>query len=51
MYGFIQARVLSRGRDGRTKVITVKLPAELLGRLKQVVFMAFDSGPGQKVMT
>jgi Cdc6-like AAA superfamily ATPase len=50
MYGFIQARVFSRGRYGRPKEITVKRSAELLGRLKQVVLMEFDSGPGQKVM-
>jgi hypothetical protein len=30
MYGFIQARVFSRGRYGRAKEVTVKLPPELL---------------------
>ena len=45
MYGFIQARVLSKGRYGRTKEITVNLPSELSTRLKQVVLMEFDLNP------
>ena len=42
MYGFIQARVLSHGRYGRTREIMVNLPKELSERLKQVVLMEFD---------
>jgi len=42
MYGFIQARVLSQGRYGRTKEIIVNLPRTLLENLKQVVLMEFD---------
>jgi len=42
MYGFIQARVFSHGRYGRTKEITVNLPYELSEKLKQVVLMEFD---------
>lgn len=45
MYGFIQARVLSKGRYGRTKEIIVNLPSELSDRLKQVVLMEFDLNP------
>ena len=42
MYGFIQARVLSHGRYGRTKQIIVNLPRTLSEKLKQVVLMEFD---------
>ena len=42
MYGFIQARVLSHGRYGRTKEITVNLPKDLCEKLKRVVLMEFD---------
>ena len=45
MYGFIQARVRSRGRYGRTKEITVHLPQDLMDRLSQVVLMEFDLNP------
>jgi cell division control protein 6 len=45
MYGFIQARVLSKGRYGRTKEITVNLPLELSAKLRQVVLMEFDLNP------
>ena len=48
MYGFIQARVLSHGRYGRTKEITVNLPKDLSDKLKQVVLMEFDLEPIQK---
>jgi cell division control protein 6 len=43
MYGFVQARVISHGRYGRTKEILVNLPSELLSKLKQVMLMEFDS--------
>ena len=42
MYGFIQARVLSHGRYGRTKEIMVNLPKELSDKITQVVLMEFD---------
>jgi cell division control protein 6 len=45
MYGFIQARVLSHGRYGRTKEIKVNLPETLVHKLKQVVLMEFDLNP------
>ena len=48
MYGFIQARVFSHGRYGRTKEITVNLPRELSDKLKQVVLMEFDLNPVPK---
>jgi cell division control protein 6 len=45
MYGFIQARVLSKGRYGRTKEIIVSLPKALSDKLKLVVLMEFDLNP------
>ena len=51
MYGFIQARVLSHGRYGRTKEIMVNLSKELSERLKQVVLMEFDLNPITKSIT
>jgi cell division control protein 6 len=45
MYGFIQARVLSYGRYGRTKEITINLPKEISDRLRQVILMEFDLNP------
>lgn len=46
MYGFIQARVFSHGRYGRTKEITINLPKEISDRLTQVILMEFDLNPG-----
>ena len=45
MYGFIQARVFSHGRYGRTKEITSNLPKEISDRLRQVILMEFDLNP------
>ena len=45
MYGFIQARIFSHGRYGRTKEVTVNLPREILDKLKQVILMEFDLDP------
>jgi len=45
MYGFIQARVLSQGRYGRTKEIMVNLPKVVSDKLKQVVLLEFDLNP------
>jgi cell division control protein 6 len=45
MYGFIQARVFSHGRYGRTKEITINLPKEISDRLRQVILMEFDLNP------
>jgi len=42
MYGFIQARVHSKGRYGRTKEIMVNLPQNIVNKLSQVVLMEFD---------
>jgi cell division control protein 6 len=42
MYGFIQARVLSHGRYGRTKEVIVNLPKTLSEKLKQVLLMEFE---------
>ena len=45
MCGFIQARVRSHGRYGRTKEISVNLEADLMDKLKQVLLMEFDLNP------
>jgi len=45
MYGFIQAKVYSKGRYGRTKEIIVNLPCDIVAKLKQVVLMEFDLNP------
>ncbi|MFZ4440301.1 MAG: Cdc6/Cdc18 family protein [Syntrophales bacterium] len=45
MYGFIQARVFSHGRYGRTKEITINLPKEISDRLRHVILMEFDLNP------
>jgi cell division control protein 6 len=45
MYGFIQARILSYGRYGRTKEITINLPKDISDRLRQVILMEFDLNP------
>jgi len=45
MYGFIQVRILSKGRYGRSREIMVKLPKKMIDKLKQVVLMEFDLNP------
>jgi hypothetical protein len=45
MYGFIQARVHSLGRFGRTKEISINLPQEISDKMKQVIQMEFDLTP------
>lgn len=42
MCGFVQARLRSHGRYGRTKEIAVHLGPDLTAKLKQVVLMEFD---------
>lgn len=45
MYGFIQARVHSHGRYGRTKEIAMNLPHEISEKLQQVILLEFDLNP------
>ena len=45
MYGFIQARIFSHGRYGRTKEITINLPKEISDKHRQVILMEFDLNP------
>jgi cell division control protein 6 len=45
IYGFIQSRIFSHGRYGRTKEISVNLPREITDKLKQVILMEFDLDP------
>jgi len=46
IYGFIQVRIVSQGRYGRRREITVNLPADISDKLKKVVLMEFDLDPG-----
>lgn len=42
MYGFIQIRMISKGRYGRRRDITVNLPQDVRNRLKKLILMEFD---------
>jgi len=42
VYGFIQIRVISKGRYGRSRDITVNLPKEVSDSLNKVILMEFD---------
>ena len=42
MYGFVSARTVSKGRYGRTKLITLEMPARLRQKLEEVILMNFD---------
>jgi len=42
VYGFIQIRVISKGRYGRSRDITVNLPTEVSDSLNKVILMEFD---------
>lgn len=46
IYGFIQVRIVSQGRYGRRREITVNLPVDISEKLKKVVLMEFDLDPG-----
>jgi hypothetical protein len=49
MYGFIQARVFSHGRYGRTKEIVVNLTSELSDKLRRAILMEFDMATTPKL--
>ena len=42
MYTFIRARVLSKGRHGRTREIVMDLPSELIERIYNTVLLNFQ---------
>lgn len=42
MYSFLRSRVLSRGRYGRTREISLELPPELLAKIEEAVLMNFE---------
>lgn len=46
IYGFIQVRIVSQGRYGRRREITVNLPLDISEKLKRVVLMEFDLEAG-----
>jgi cell division control protein 6 len=45
IYGFIQVRIVSKGRYGRRRDIAVNLPKEICDSLKKVILMEFDMVP------
>ncbi len=45
MYSLIRSRVLSRGRYGRTREITIDLPQELVEKIYEAIRKNFDN-PG-----
>ena len=42
MYSLLRCRVLSRGRYGRSRQITLELPEELVGKIREAILMHFD---------
>jgi Cdc6-like AAA superfamily ATPase len=44
IYGFIQSRIISKGRYGRCREISSNLPPQVTERLKQALLLAFDLG-------
>jgi cell division control protein 6 len=42
MYSFIRSRVLSKGRYGRTREITLDLPGSLVSRLREAIMLNFQ---------
>ena len=42
IYGFVQVRLISNGRYGRRKEISINLPANLVEKLKKMVLLEFD---------
>jgi cell division control protein 6 len=44
MYSLVRTRVLSRGRYGRTREITLDLPDDLVDRIQSAIALSFDGG-------
>jgi Cdc6-like AAA superfamily ATPase len=42
MYSLVRCRVISRGRRGRTREITLELPEELVGKIRKAILMHFE---------
>ena len=42
MYSFVRCNVLSRGRYGRTRQITLELPEELSGKIQDTILLNFE---------
>ncbi len=43
MYSLLRSRIISRGRYGRTREITLELPSEMTDRIYQTILSSFDS--------
>jgi len=44
LYSLLQCRIISRGRYGRTREITLDLPEELVGQIYSTVVANFHLG-------
>lgn len=42
MYSLIRCRVISRGRRGRARQITLELPEELVGKIREAILTHFE---------
>ena len=42
MYSLIHCRVISRGRRGRARQVTLELPEELVGKIREAILMHFE---------
>jgi len=42
MYSFLRSRVLSRGRYGRTREISLELPTQLVSKIEEAILMNFE---------
>lgn len=42
MLGLINARVISKGRHGRTREIKIAIPKKILGRMKEILYQQID---------
>ncbi len=42
MYSFLHARVLSRGRYGRTREIVLDLPEDVVSQIHNTILINFD---------
>lgn len=42
VYGFLNARIVSKGRYGRTREISLAVPDDVVGKLKETIELGFD---------
>jgi Cdc6-like AAA superfamily ATPase len=42
MYSLLRCHIVSRGRRGRTREITLELPEELVGKIREAILVHFN---------